>query len=63
MSNVEYAISEYPDVPGLLEKLYHLANKEPMHAIKRDKMEEYLSYFDKKCKGSKISRATLLIKN
>lgn len=49
---MEYGISKYPDIDKIYEKLFNLLNK-PLSKIKKEKMEEYLSYFDNKCKKSK----------
>ncbi|MBN1534897.1 MAG: aminotransferase class III-fold pyridoxal phosphate-dependent enzyme [Spirochaetes bacterium] len=58
-----YAISHWPDSAELLERLYRLANELPIHQITREKMQEYLSYFDTKCAKSKemITRAQEVI--
>ena len=48
-----YAISYWPDTKDILARLYDLANNQPMHPIKRNKMTEYLAFFETKCKGSK----------
>ena len=49
----DYAISHWPDTHDLLERLYDLANHQPLHPIRRDKMEAYLAYFEEHCQGSK----------
>ncbi|HEY4083914.1 MAG TPA: aminotransferase class III-fold pyridoxal phosphate-dependent enzyme [Burkholderiaceae bacterium] len=54
-SNVQsqaYAISGWPDTDDLYARLQALL-KEPPRAIKRDKMDEVLNYFEQRCKGSK----------
>ena len=48
-----YAISHWPDSEDLARRLYSLANKEPMRRLRRDKMEGYLSYFEKRCATSR----------
>jgi glutamate-1-semialdehyde 2,1-aminomutase len=48
-----YGISHWPDSEDLLKRLYHLANVEPMHRIRRDRMDEYMKYFESKCAKSK----------
>ncbi|MHA1819983.1 MAG: aspartate aminotransferase family protein [Promethearchaeota archaeon] len=48
----EYAISEYPDVDALKQKLNDLI-KTPIRKIKKDAMDNYLAYFENKCKRSK----------
>lgn len=47
------AISHWPDSVQILARLRDLANKEPMRRIKRDRMEEYLRYFETRCVKSK----------
>jgi glutamate-1-semialdehyde aminotransferase len=48
----QYAISEYPDVDDVYRRLYALI-AQPMRQVRRDKMQEYLNYFDTKCSRSK----------
>jgi glutamate-1-semialdehyde aminotransferase len=48
----QYAISEYPNVDEIYTKLDELIRR-PMQTINRDKMSEYLGYFETKCKRSK----------
>jgi glutamate-1-semialdehyde 2,1-aminomutase len=57
-NNTSYAISEYHDTEMLLGKLNELISQ-PARKIKRDKMRDYLAYFDEKCKKSRevIERA------
>ncbi len=50
--NQQYAISEYPDVNDVYRRLDALL-AQPMRPIRRDKMQEYLNYFDTKCARSK----------
>jgi len=50
--NQHYAISEYPDVDDVYHRLDALL-AQPMRPIRRDKMQEYLNYFDTKCARSK----------
>lgn len=52
MSEQQYAISEYPDADEITARLKELVNQ-PLRPIRRDKMEQYLSYFDSKCLHSK----------
>ncbi len=47
-----YAISQYPDVDDIYRRLNALTAG-PMRPVRRDKMQEYLNYFDKKCVRSK----------
>jgi glutamate-1-semialdehyde 2,1-aminomutase len=52
MDNQQYAISEYPDV----EKIYAGLNaliSQPLRPVRREKMREYLDYFENKCSRSK----------
>ncbi len=62
-SNRSYAISHWPDSENLLKRLYTLANEMPLYQISREKMGEYLGFFEKKCKKSKemITRAQEMI--
>lgn len=53
MTSQQYAISQYPDV----EKVYRQLNaliSQPLRPIRRDKMDEYLRYFNDQCAKSKI---------
>ena len=52
MSEQKYAISEYHDTNKVYEQLNNLISQ-PMRHIKREKMQEFLSYFDNQCKRSK----------
>jgi len=52
MSEQQYAISEYPDADEIMARLKELVSQ-PLRPIRRDKMEEYLGYFDAKCTQSK----------
>jgi glutamate-1-semialdehyde 2,1-aminomutase len=52
MSEQKYAISEYPNVDEVYRKLNQLVSQ-PMRPVKRDKIQEYLGYFDTKCTRSK----------
>ena len=49
----QYSISHWPDTEELQKRLYRLANELPIHQVRRDKMDEYLNYFETKCAGSK----------
>ncbi len=48
----KYAISEYPDVDEIYQKLDKLIDQ-PMRPIRRDKLHGVLAYFDDKCKKSR----------
>lgn len=48
----QYAISEYPDVDDIYRRLDALTAG-PLRPVRRDKMQEYLNYFDTKCVRSK----------
>jgi len=48
----QYAITEYPDVNDIYRRLDALV-RQPMRPVRRDKMQEYLGYFDTKCARSK----------
>ncbi len=52
MSEQKYAISEWHNTAEIYRKLEELVSQ-PLHTIKREKMEEYLKYFDTNCQGSK----------
>ena len=53
MSEQKYAISEYHDVDEVYKKLNNLISQ-PMRQVKREKMQEFLGYFDTQCKRSKV---------
>ena len=48
----QYAISEYPNVDEVYAKLENLISQ-PTRPVRREKMTEYLNYFDTKCVRSK----------
>ena len=48
----QYAISEYPNVDEVYAKLENLISQPP-RPVRREKMAEYLNYFDTKCVRSK----------
>ncbi len=52
MTEQKYAISEYHDVDEVYKKLNNLISQ-PMRHVKREKMQEFLGYFDTQCKRSK----------
>jgi len=52
MTEQKYAISEYHDTNKVYEQLNNLISQ-PMRHIRREKMQEFLSYFDNQCKRSK----------
>ncbi len=52
MENQQYAISEYPDVEAIYDRLNKLV-AQPLRPVRREKMQEYLNYFENKCKRSK----------
>jgi glutamate-1-semialdehyde aminotransferase len=47
-----YAISEYPNVDEIYDKLNRLVSQ-PLRPVNREKMKDYLDYFEDKCKRSK----------
>ncbi len=49
---MEYAISQYPNVNEVYAKLEALISQ-PIRPVNREKMKEYLAYFDNQCKRSK----------
>lgn len=52
MAEQQYAISEYHNADEVTAQLKALTSQ-PLRPIRRDKMEEYLSYFETKCTRSK----------
>jgi glutamate-1-semialdehyde 2,1-aminomutase len=56
MSSQEYAISRWPDADALIAKARRLVNSPP-RPIRRDKMQEYLDFFERRCGGSKAATA------
>lgn len=48
----KYAISKWPDTAEIMASLDRLV-KQPMRPVRRDRMEEYLRWYDEKCAGSK----------
>jgi glutamate-1-semialdehyde 2,1-aminomutase len=48
----EYGITEYPNANEVLARLKELT-RQPIRPIKRDRMQEFLTYFDTKCARSK----------
>jgi glutamate-1-semialdehyde 2,1-aminomutase len=56
MSEQEYAISRWPDADELIAKAKRLVSSPP-RPIRRDKMQEYLDFFERRCGGSKAATA------
>jgi len=52
MTEQQYAISEYHNVDEIYAKLNKLVNQ-PLRPVKREKMQEFLGYFEARCKRSK----------
>ncbi|HMD90193.1 MAG TPA: aminotransferase class III-fold pyridoxal phosphate-dependent enzyme [Anaerolineaceae bacterium] len=52
MSEQQYAISQWQDTDAIYAGLNALI-KQPPHTIRREKMQEYLKYFEQKCSRSK----------
>ena len=52
MSEQEFAISQYPDVEAIYARLRSLT-KQPIRPIRREKMDQYLAYFNQSCQKSK----------
>lgn len=52
MTGPQYAISQYPDVEEVNRRLDALV-AQPLHPIRRDKMEEFLRYYETRCRRSK----------
>ncbi|MFH2038716.1 MAG: aminotransferase class III-fold pyridoxal phosphate-dependent enzyme [Chloroflexota bacterium] len=53
MVNNQYAISEWPDTREIYQRLADLIRQPPI-PIRRDKMNEFLVYFEEKCKKSRV---------
>jgi len=53
---MSYAISHWPDTDALVAKAKRLVS-EPARPLRRDKLQECLTYFETKCAGSKASTA------
>ena len=51
MNQGQYAISEYHDTNEIYAKLNHLISQ-PIHPVRREKMQEFLRYFDDQCNAS-----------
>jgi glutamate-1-semialdehyde 2,1-aminomutase len=56
MGAQDQAISHWPDTDELIAKARRLVNSPP-RPIRRDKMQEYLEFFEKRCGGSKAATA------
>ncbi|MHA1475710.1 MAG: aspartate aminotransferase family protein, partial [Promethearchaeota archaeon] len=52
MSQKKFGLTYWPKAQDILEKLNNLVNK-PIKTLKKEKMTEYLSYFESNCKKSK----------
>ena len=52
MTTQQYAISEYPNVDEIYARLNTLVSQ-PLRSVKREKMAEYLNYFETRCRRSK----------
>ncbi len=52
MTNQQYAISTYPNVDEIYANLNKLISQ-PMRPVNREKMKEYLGYFETQCSRSK----------
>jgi glutamate-1-semialdehyde 2,1-aminomutase len=52
MSTENYAISEWPDTPEIYQKFKELMSLPP-RIIQREKMDEFLMYFDQNCSKSR----------
>ncbi len=53
MNKQQYAISEYHNTKEIHAKLEKLVSQ-PMRPVKREKMQEFLSYFENRCHASRI---------
>jgi glutamate-1-semialdehyde 2,1-aminomutase len=56
MSAQEYAISRWPDTDELIAKAKRLVDSPP-RPIRRERMQEYLDFFETRCKKSKAATA------
>ena len=56
MPSQHYAISEYPDVAQVYARLNALVSQ-PIRPVRREQMQAYLDYFDKRCPRSKALTA------
>jgi len=56
MSANQYAISHWPDTDELIAKAKRLVDTPP-RPVRRDKMQEYLDFFETRCKKSKAATA------
>jgi glutamate-1-semialdehyde 2,1-aminomutase len=52
MSDQQYAIREYHDTKAIYTRLDRLISQ-PMRPVRREKMQEFLRYYDDRCKRSK----------
>jgi glutamate-1-semialdehyde aminotransferase len=52
MNEQQYAISEYPNVEQVYQKLNALV-AQPLRPVKRDKMKEFLGHFETRCQRSR----------
>jgi len=52
MTEHQYAISEYHGVDEVYGRLHNLVSQ-PLRTVKREKMQEYLDYFENQCQRSK----------
>ena len=52
VTNQQYAISEWHDTDEIYRRLKKLVSQ-PLRPIRRDKMQEFLGYFEQRCAGSK----------
>jgi glutamate-1-semialdehyde aminotransferase len=52
MTEQQYAISEYPDTVAVYARLKDLI-RQPLRPVQRQRMQEYLDYFETKCPRSK----------
>ncbi|MBE3119363.1 MAG: aminotransferase class III-fold pyridoxal phosphate-dependent enzyme [Candidatus Atribacteria bacterium] len=53
MTEQQYAISKYPDTVEVYARLKNLIDQ-PIRPVRRERMQEYLNYFDTKCARSKV---------
>jgi glutamate-1-semialdehyde 2,1-aminomutase len=52
MTETHYAVSEWQDTKEIYDQLNHLVSQ-PLRPVRKEKMDEYLNYFETKCARSK----------
>ena len=52
MSEKKFGLTHWPKAQDILDKLDNLVNQ-PIKTLKKDKMKEYMNYFESNCQKSK----------